>query len=38
MHSATERRKLSRLRIAVLHRVLVVLFLEDLRAALLVQR
>jgi hypothetical protein len=36
-HSATERRKLRRLRLVVLHRVLVVLVLEDLRV-LLVQR
>jgi hypothetical protein len=34
-HSATGRRKL---RLAVLHRVLVVLVLEDLRGVLLVQR
>jgi hypothetical protein len=38
MHSATGRRKLRRLRLAVLHRVLVVLVLEDLRGILLVQR
>jgi hypothetical protein len=38
MHSATGRRKLRRLRLAVLHRVLVVLVLEDLRGVLLVQR
>jgi hypothetical protein len=31
MHSATGRRKLRRLSLAVLHRVLVVLILEDLR-------
>jgi hypothetical protein len=37
-HSATERRKLRRLRLTVLHRVLVVLVLEDLRGVLLVQR
>jgi hypothetical protein len=36
-HSATGRRKLRRLRLAVLYRVLVVLVLEDLRV-LLVQR
>jgi hypothetical protein len=34
-HSATGRRKL---RLAVLHKVLVVLILEDLRGVLLVQR
>jgi hypothetical protein len=37
-HSATRRRKLGRVRLAVLHRVLVVLVLEDLRGVLLVQR
>jgi hypothetical protein len=37
-HSATGRRKLRRLRLAVPHRVLVVLVLEDLRGVLLVQR
>jgi hypothetical protein len=37
-HSATGRRKLRRLRLAVLHRVLVVLVLEDLKGVLLVQR
>jgi hypothetical protein len=37
MHSATGRRKLRRLRLAVLHMVLVVLVLEDLRGVLLVQ-
>jgi hypothetical protein len=36
--SATGRRKLRKLRLAVLHRVLVVLVLEDLRGVLLVQR
>jgi hypothetical protein len=36
-HSALGRRKLRRLRLTVLHRVLVVLVLEDLRV-LLVQR
>jgi hypothetical protein len=35
---AIERTKLRRLRLAVLHRVLVVLVLEDLRGVLLVQR
>jgi hypothetical protein len=35
---ATERRKLRRLRLTILHRVLVVLVLEDLRRILLVQR
>jgi hypothetical protein len=35
---ATRKRKLRRLRLAVLHRVLVVLVLEDLRGFLLVQR
>jgi hypothetical protein len=35
---ATERRKFRRLRPTVLHRVLVVLVLEDLRGVLLVQR
>jgi hypothetical protein len=34
-HSATGRRKLRRFRITVLHRVLVVLILEDLRGVLL---
>jgi hypothetical protein len=37
-HSATGRRKLKKLRLTVLHRVLVVLVLEDLRGVLLVQR
>jgi hypothetical protein len=37
-HSATGRRKLRRLRLAVLHRLLVVLVLVDLRGVLLVQR
>jgi hypothetical protein len=37
-HSATGRRNLRRLRLAVLHRVLVVLVLENLRRDLLVQR
>jgi hypothetical protein len=37
-HSAIGRRKLRRLRLAILHRVLVVLVLEDLRGVLLVQR
>jgi hypothetical protein len=37
-HSAIGRRKLRRLRLAVLHRVLVALVLEDLRGVLLVQR
>jgi hypothetical protein len=36
--SATGRRKLRKLRLVVLHRVLVVLILEDLRGVLLVQR
>jgi hypothetical protein len=36
MHFATGRRKLKRLRLAVPHRVLVVLVLEDLRGLLLV--
>jgi hypothetical protein len=36
--SATGRRKLRKLRLTVLHRVLVVLVLEDLRGILLVQR
>jgi hypothetical protein len=36
--SATGRRKLRKLRLAVLHRVLVVLVLKDLRGVLLVQR
>jgi hypothetical protein len=35
---ATGRRKLKRLRLVVLHRLLVVLILDDLRGALLVQR
>jgi hypothetical protein len=35
---ATGRRKLRKLRLIVLHRVLVVLVLEDLRGVLLVQR
>jgi hypothetical protein len=35
-HFATGRRKLRRLRLAVLHRVLVVLVLEDLRGVLLI--
>jgi hypothetical protein len=35
-HSATGRRKLRRIRLAVLHRVLVLLVLEDLRGVLLV--
>jgi hypothetical protein len=34
-HSATGRRKLRRFRITVLHRILVVLILEDLRGVLL---
>jgi hypothetical protein len=38
MPFATGRRKLRRLRIAILHRVLVVLVLEDLIGVLLVQR
>jgi hypothetical protein len=37
-HYATGRRKLKRLRLAVLHRVLVVLVLEALRGVMLVQR
>jgi hypothetical protein len=37
-HSATGRRKLRRLRLAVLHMILVVLVLDDLRGVLLVQR
>jgi hypothetical protein len=37
-HSTTGRRKLRRLRLVVLHRVLVVLVLEDLRGVMLVQR
>jgi hypothetical protein len=37
-HFATGRRKLRRLRLAVIHRVLVILVLEDLRGVLLVQR
>jgi hypothetical protein len=37
-HSATGRGKLRRLRLTVLHRVLVVLVLDDLREVLLVQR
>jgi hypothetical protein len=37
-HSAIERRKVRKLRLTVLHRVLVVLVLEDLRGVLLVQR
>jgi hypothetical protein len=37
-HSATGRRKFRKLRLAVLHKVLVVLVLEDLRGVLLVQR
>jgi hypothetical protein len=36
--SAIGRRKLIKLRLAILHRVLVVLLLEDLRGVLLVQR
>jgi hypothetical protein len=35
-HSATGRRKPERLRLTVLHRVLVLLVLEDLRGVLLV--
>jgi len=35
-HFATGRRKLRRLRLTVLHRVLVVLVLEDLRGVLLI--
>jgi hypothetical protein len=38
MYFATGRRKLRRLRLAVIHRVLVVLVLEDLRGVLLVRR
>jgi hypothetical protein len=38
MTFATGRRKLKRLRIAILHRVLVVLVMEDLRGVMLVQR
>jgi hypothetical protein len=37
-HSAIGRRKLRRLGLAILHRVLVLLVLEDLRGVLLVQR
>jgi hypothetical protein len=37
-HSAIGRRKLRRLKLVVLHRVLVVLVLEDMRGILLVQR
>jgi hypothetical protein len=37
-HSAIGRRKLRRLRHVVLHRVLVVLVLEDMRGVLLIQR
>jgi hypothetical protein len=37
-HSAIGRRKLRRLILTVLHKVLVVLVLEDLRGVLLVQR
>jgi hypothetical protein len=37
-HSATGRRKFRKLRLVVLHKVLVVLVLEDLRGVLLVQR
>jgi hypothetical protein len=37
-HSAIGRRKLRRLRLVVLHRVLVILVLEDLIGVLLVQR
>jgi hypothetical protein len=37
-HFATGRRKLRRLRLAVIHRVLVILVLEDLRGVLLVRR
>jgi hypothetical protein len=36
--SATGRRKLKKLRLVVLHRVLVVLVLKDLRGVLLIQR
>jgi hypothetical protein len=36
--SATGRRKLRKLRLAVLHKVLVVLVLQDLRGVLLYQR
>jgi hypothetical protein len=36
--SVTGRRKLRKLRLAILHKVLVVLVLEDLRGVLLVQR
>jgi hypothetical protein len=35
-HSATGRRKVRRLRLAILHRVLVLLVLEDLKGVLLV--
>jgi hypothetical protein len=38
MSFSTGRRKLRRLRLAILHRVLLVLVLEDLREVLLVQR
>jgi hypothetical protein len=37
-YSATGRRQLRRLRLAILHRVLVLLVLKDLRGVLLVQR
>jgi hypothetical protein len=37
-HSAIGRRNLRRLRLAVLHRVLVIMVLEDLRGILLVQK
>jgi hypothetical protein len=37
-HSATRRRKLRRPRLAILHRILVVLVLDNLRGVLLVQR
>jgi hypothetical protein len=37
-HSTIGRRKLRRLRLAILQRILVVLVLEDLRGVLLVQR
>jgi hypothetical protein len=37
-HSATGRRNLIKLRLTVLHMLLVVLVLEDLRGVLLVQR
>jgi hypothetical protein len=37
-HSTIGRRKLRRLMLAVLHRVLVVLVLQDLRGVLLVQK